>query len=106
MKTVQEILDYHFIHGLGTGEDIIEAAFEEYRNQQPDPQPIEKLFDLKEDTDVWIKDNDDEIYLGHCFPAWDDWVVILEVKNLDTFQGESEITHAFKSFIIVETPKF
>lgn len=77
------------------------TAMEEYRNQQPDTQPIDKLFELKEYTPVWIKwkksGSIDLMYYGGNGNI--DWL------RHESFYGD-EILEFFESFVVAEIPKF
>lgn len=121
MKTAEEIVIEHGLfctcHEGYTSRDLIapdcpmhnfdyEGALEEYASQlrqQPEPQPIEKLFDLKEDCYVWVKAMDRGIYPGR-FLLWPDEDSILFVDEIGYFKQEAKST--FDSFIPAQIPNW
>lgn len=72
--------------------------------QEITPQPIEKLFELKENTPIWLKDDNGYIHIGCYYPwnrsVWANSSYYAESGIMPTIQG------CFESFIIAEIPKF
>jgi hypothetical protein len=68
---------------------------------KPEPQPIEKLFELEEDTSVWVKSK-----LGVMrFGRYNSFSQTL-VTDQGEFYSKDEITKYKTSFLIAEVPKF
>lgn len=104
MKTVEQILEKHNIVGLGTEKEQIQAAFDEYKNQQADPIPIDDLFKIHKDNDhkeIWIKLKNTHI----CHAIYDPYRKRLHLSGGMTL-SEGEIKYGCESFIIIERPKF
>lgn len=105
MKTAEEILNDHLWMGNkpSIAQESILSAMEEYAAQQPEPQPIEKLFDLKEDCYVWLKHKRGEVEVAKVV-AQSGFDVYIEHagKPINKFWS----IQYFQSFIIADIPKF
>lgn len=73
-------------------------------NQEIIPKPIQKLFELKEDTPIWVKDDNDEVHFGWYYAdemsIWANDRLYLKSGSGATIKG------CFESFLIAEIPKF
>lgn len=80
------------------------AKFVEELNQiiteKVQPQPIDKLFDLNDDTVVWVKLIDGTKEVGYYYSTQK----LLELHQ--DLMNKHHATHIIESFLIAEVPKF